>query len=185
MLDSISFIGGGVMAEAMIQGLLAKGLVPADHVTTSDPRKKRQEELHHLCGIRVTGDNVLAAKAGEIVVFAVKPQVLGNVLQELKGALEPRQMVMSIVAGARIDTMRETLCHDAIVRVMPNTPSQIGQGISVWTATEGFSQERLDQAGPFCRPWAKKSMWTTRSSWTWPPRSAARDRCTSFLSWRP
>ncbi|MDO9066790.1 MAG: pyrroline-5-carboxylate reductase [Chloroflexota bacterium] len=146
VIDSISFIGGGVMAEAMIQGLLAKGLVSADHVTASDPRKKRQEELHHLCGIRVTGDNVLAARAGEIVVFAVKPQVLGNVLQELKGALEPRQMVMSIVAGARIDTMRETLCHDAIVRVMPNTPAQIGQGISVWTATEGFSEERLDQA---------------------------------------
>ena len=145
MLDSISFIGGGVMAEAMIQGLLAKGLVPAGRVTASDPRRKRQEELHQLCGIRVTGDNVQAAQAGEIVVFAVKPQVLGSVLQELKGALDPRQMVMSIVAGARIDTMREALCHDAIVRVMPNTPAQIGQGISVWTATEGCSQ---DTAGP-------------------------------------
>ncbi len=100
MLDSISFIGGGVMAEAMIQGLLAKGLVLADHVTASDPRKKRQEELHHLCGIRVTGDNVLAAKAGEIVVFAVKPQVLGNVLQELKGALERRQRIFGREAAS-------------------------------------------------------------------------------------
>jgi pyrroline-5-carboxylate reductase len=146
VLDSISFIGGGVMAEAMIQGLLAKGLVSAEHVTASDPRKKRQDELHQLCGIQVTGDNVAAARAGEIVVLAVKPQVLGCVLHDLKGALDPRQMVMSIVAGARIDTMRETLCHEAIVRVMPNTPAQIGQGISVWTATAGFSQVRLDQA---------------------------------------
>lgn len=146
MLNTISFIGGGVMAEAMIQGILAKRLVLPEHVTASDPRQKRHQELQDLCGIRCTADNRAAARASEIVVFSVKPQVLGTVLEELRGQLRPEQMVMSIVAGARIATMREALQHDAIVRVMPNTPAQIGEGISVWTATQGFSEEKLGQA---------------------------------------
>jgi pyrroline-5-carboxylate reductase len=145
LLDTISFIGGGVMAQAMIEGLLGKGLVLPAHVTASEPRQKRRDELHAACGICVTGDNRAAARAGEIVVLSVKPQVLGAVLADLSGVLQPGQVVMSIVAGARIDTMREALGHDAIVRVMPNTPAQIGQGISVWTCTEGLDPRRLDQ----------------------------------------
>ena len=146
VLNTISFIGGGVMGQAIIDGLLAKGLVVPDHVMASEPRQKRREELQAICGIRVTSDNRVAAEFGDIVVLSVKPQVLGTVLGELKGRLRPEQVVMSIVAGARIGTMRESLGHDAIVRVMPNTPAQIGEGISVWAATEGLSDEKLGQA---------------------------------------
>lgn len=146
MLNKISFVGGGVMGQAIIEGLLAKGLVVADHVMASEPRQKRREELQAACGILVTGDNRLAAEFGDIVVLAVKPQVLGTVLAELRGRLRAGQVVMSIVAGARIGTMRESLEHDAIVRVMPNTPAQIGEGISVWAATEGLGDDKMDQA---------------------------------------
>ena len=97
-------------------------------------------------GIKVTPDNREAAQSCKILVLSVKPQDLGSVLTELKGVLRAGQMVMSIVAGARISTISQGLEHNVIVRVMPNTPAQIGEGISVWTATPNVNQEQLGQA---------------------------------------
>lgn len=146
MLDPISFIGGGVMGEAIVQGLLAKKLLDAEDVSVSEPRQERRKELRKKHGVKVTADNREAARSCNILVFSVKPQDLGGVLAELKGLLTPRQMVLSIVAGARLGTISQGLAHSAVVRVMPNTPAQIGEGISVWTATKSVSQKQLDQA---------------------------------------
>jgi len=144
LLESISFIGGGVMGEAMIHSLLSKKLVSPAKITVSEPRQKRREELQKH-GIIVTAENRAAAQNGSIIVFSVKPQDLTSVLAELKGLLKPGQLVLSIVAGARLATISEGLTHNAIVRVMPNTPAQIGEGISVWTATPRVSQEQLEE----------------------------------------
>ncbi len=146
MLGPISFIGGGVMGEAMVQGLLAKRLLNAEGITVSEPREERREELRKKHGIRVTADNREAARSCDILVFSVKPQDLGKVLAELKGLLRAQQMVLSIVAGARLRTISQGLVHNAIVRVMPNTPAQIGEGISVWTATPTVNENQLAQA---------------------------------------
>ncbi len=134
------------MGEAMVQGLLAKRLLNAEEITASEPREERREELRKKHGIRVTADNREAARSCDILVFSVKPQDLGKVLAELKGLLRPQQMVLSIVAGARLRTISQGLAHNAIVRVMPNTPAQIGEGISVWTATPTVSENQLGQA---------------------------------------
>jgi pyrroline-5-carboxylate reductase len=134
------------MAEAMIQGLLSKGTVKPNGIIGSEPRKERREELKQKYGVKVTSDNREAAKSCEVVVLALKPQDLEGALTELKGSLLPNQMVMSIVAGARLKTISEGLSHEVIVRVMPNTPAQIGEGMSVWTATHSVSQGQLDQA---------------------------------------
>jgi pyrroline-5-carboxylate reductase len=133
------------MAEAMVQALLSKKLISTQEITASEPRQKRREELQQKHGIKVTANNVEAAKSSEIVVLSVKPQDLGSVLSELKGMLKPGQMVISIVAGAKIGTIGEGLAHEAIVRVMPNTPAQISEGISVWTATPQVEQDQLGQ----------------------------------------
>jgi pyrroline-5-carboxylate reductase len=146
LLDSISFIGGGIMAESIIQGLLSKKLVSPEEITVSEPRQKRREELQQKHGIRVTAKNPEAATSCKIIFLSVKPQDLGSVLAELKGVLRPGQMVISIVAGGRIRTISDGLAHDAIVRVMPNTPAQISEGISVWTATPGVDNDQLGQA---------------------------------------
>lgn len=146
MLDSISFIGGGVMGEAMVQGLLSKKLLSSESITVGEPREERRKELEEKHGINVTAKNSEAAKACKILVLSVKPQDLDAVLAGLKGILQPEQMVMSIVAGARLGAISAGLSHRAIVRVMPNTPAQIGEGISVWTATSDVAQEQLDQA---------------------------------------
>jgi pyrroline-5-carboxylate reductase len=146
MLTSIAFIGGGVMAEAMIGGLLDKGLVRPDRIAASVPRENRRAELAVRYEISTMADNRDAAHAGDIVVLAVKPQMLSRILHELKGTIREDQLVVSIAAGGRIPTIAEALGHRAIVRAMPNTPTQIGAGMTVWTATGSVTEERREQA---------------------------------------
>ena len=145
LLDSISFIGGGVMAEAMTQGLVSKKLLSSESITIGEPRQERRKELEQKYGVNVTPNNREAAEPCKILVLSVKPQDVNRVLADLKGVLQPEQMVMSIVARARIDTISRGLGHTTVVRVMPNTPAQIGEGISVWTATPSVKKEQLDQ----------------------------------------
>jgi pyrroline-5-carboxylate reductase len=135
------------MAEAMIKGLIGQGLVPAQNIIASGPRRERGAELAERYDIQVAEDNVAAARGRDIVVVSVKPQFLGEVLEELGSAtVQPDALVLSIVAGATIARIAEGLRHQAIVRVMPNTPAQIGMGMSVWTATPGTSDAQRAQA---------------------------------------
>ena len=131
----VAFVGAGVMAESMIAGLLKRGLVGPDRIVASHPRADRRKRLEDRFGIRAVEGNREAAAGADLVMLTVKPQVLGQVVRQLHGRLEPRQVVASVIAGASIDTLRRGLGHDAIVRVMPNTPAQIGEGMSVWTST--------------------------------------------------
>lgn len=143
---TIAFIGSGIMAEAMIKGLLRQGLVAPDRVIASGPRPERGQELYERYGVRTTTDNVEAAHGADVVVLSIKPQVLHSVLIELAGHVTPDALVLSIVAGARMDSIQEALDVPAVVRVMPNTPAQIGMGISVWTATEATTEAQRGQA---------------------------------------
>ena len=148
---SLSFIGCGVMAEAIIAGLLRRGLVTPVQIIGSHPRSGRRDELERKYGIRVVEGNGEAATLGDgagsssIVILAVKPQRLGIVLSELRNRLQPEQLVLSIVAGAKIETIAGELSHPLIVRTMPNTPAQIGQGMTVWTATPQVKDAQLAQ----------------------------------------
>jgi pyrroline-5-carboxylate reductase len=148
---TLSFIGSGVMAEAMISGILSEGLTAPDHMIASDPRQERGEELASRYGVKATTANREAVKAAQIVVLSVKPQALPTVLHELEGEVKPEGLVLSIVAGARIGVMAAGLDHQAIVRAMPNTPAQIGEGMSVWTATAAVSEEQRQQAQSILR----------------------------------
>jgi pyrroline-5-carboxylate reductase len=149
----LAFIGCGVMAEAMIAGLLRKKLVSPDNVVGSHPRLARREELHVKYGIEMFEHNreaVLAAApeaisnghTGSMVILAVKPQRLTKVLGELKGSIHPDQLVVTIIAGARIQTITDELLHAAVVRTMPNTPAQIGEGVTAWTASPAVSEKQ-------------------------------------------
>ena len=149
----LAFIGCGVMAEAIIAGLLRKKLVGPEQIAGSHPRQSRQEEMHVKYGVEMFENNrdaVTAAspespEASSIVVLAVKPQRLHSVLQQLKGSLVKEQLVVSVVAGAKIETIAEELVHVSIVRTMPNTPAQIGEGVTAWTASAGVSEEQERQ----------------------------------------
>jgi pyrroline-5-carboxylate reductase len=145
-LGSIAFIGGGVMGEAMIQGLLRHETVAPEAIIASEPNEKRRRSIEQRYPIRTTADNRQAAQQGDVVVFSIKPQILARVLPELKGMLRADQLLISIIAGGRIATLAEGLAHRAIVRAMPNTPAQIGQGLTVWTATADASNAQRQQA---------------------------------------
>jgi pyrroline-5-carboxylate reductase len=143
---SVAFVGSGIMAEAMIRGLLAKELVEPERVVASGPRAARGEELNKSYGIRVTSDNCAAVQGAHIVVLSVKPQVLPSVMHILKGHIPESALVLSIVAGARLGTLEHGLAHPSLVRSMPNTPAQIGQGITVWIASPSVTPLQREQA---------------------------------------
>lgn len=142
----LAFVGAGVMCEAMIKGLLAHDLIKPDAITASHPRASRLDALASPFGIRTTTDNRAAAAGAAIVVLSVKPQVLPAVLPELRGAIPRGAFILSIVAGARIKTIADGLDHRAVVRCMPNTPAQVGEGVTVWTATPEVTPPQREQA---------------------------------------
>jgi pyrroline-5-carboxylate reductase len=148
MLDNrmIAFVGPGMMAEAMVSGLLDKGALPAARIVMSGPRQSRLERLAETYQVGTTTDNRQAAEGANVVVLSVKPQTLPGVLSELEGLVGEESLVLSIVAGARLRTISGGLLHAAVVRAMPNTPAQVGEGISVWTATDDVSDEQREQA---------------------------------------
>jgi pyrroline-5-carboxylate reductase len=141
----LAFVGAGVMAEAMIAGLLGRGLIAPDRIVASHPRQDRRERLCQRFGIEAVEGNREAATLADFVVLTIKPQALSVVMRQLHGRLEPRQVAISILAGAGIGTLRRGLGHDAIVRVMPNTPAQVGQGMSVWTSTPDVDESQRRQ----------------------------------------
>ncbi len=138
----ISFIGGGNMAEAMLSGIFARGIGQPSEISVSDVLETRRQYLQQKYGVNTTPDNCTAIAQGEVVILAIKPQTLPKVLTELGGHLRPDQLVLSIIAGARIETLSGGLKHSRIVRSMPNTPAQISEGMTVWTATPEVSEEQ-------------------------------------------
>ena len=141
----IAFIGPGVMAEAVIAGLLNKKLAKPENIIASGPREERGAELNKKYRIKTTTDNASAASQADVVVLSVKPQRLSEVMKGLY-KIRPEALVLSIVAGASIQKISRTLKHQAVVRSMPNTPGQIGEGITVWTASARTSEEQRQMA---------------------------------------
>ncbi|WP_166169376.1 pyrroline-5-carboxylate reductase [Acinetobacter sp. SA01] len=140
---NISFIGGGNMAQALIGGLISRGLPPT-RITVSDPVEKVRLLLTEK-DVHVTDDNIAAIRDADIVLFAVKPQVLASVLKPLKGLFEGK-LVMSIVAGAEIATIANLLETNRIVRVMPNTPALVQTGAHGLYATEAVNAQDRELA---------------------------------------
>jgi len=146
----LAFIGCGVMAESIIAGLLRKELVAPAQIIASHPSEARRAELGAKYGITAYEHNAEAATAirgGEnsIVALCVKPQRLDGVLRGLKDAISSEQIILSIVAGAKLETISAALGNGRVVRAMPNTPAQIGAGITAWTCTAEVSEDEQAQ----------------------------------------
>jgi len=142
----VGIIGAGVMAEAMIAGLLADRAVAPDRLLASHPRRERRDALAERHGIHPVAANRDALADGDVIVLAVKPQMLARVMRDLRGRLDPGQVVVSIVAGATIRSLTEGLGHAAVVRAMPNTPSQIRRGMTVWAASASCTARQRELA---------------------------------------
>jgi pyrroline-5-carboxylate reductase len=143
----VTFIGGGAMGEAMLSAMLKVELTPPTAISVSDIDEARREHLEQRYGVAVMSDNKLAAANSDVVVLAIKPQNLAEAMAGLNGQLNPDQLVLSIIAGARISSLCSGLNHSCVVRAMPNTPAQIGEGISVWTAVAEVTEQQKGWAG--------------------------------------
>ena len=140
----IAFIGGGNMGEAMIRGLLDRGTAEAKDIRVSDVSGARRSHLVQKYGVSATDSNSSAIERADVIILAVKPVSLPKVMEELKGSLKPGQTVISIAAGVTLGRLCDGLARRSVIRAMPNTPAQIGEGMTVWTAT-GEANEKDKQ----------------------------------------
>ena len=142
----VGFVGGGNMGEALVRGLTKTGLIPAGHLLMADVRADRLEELKRLYGVVVVPDNVSLVRQADVVILAVKPQILGAVLDEIAPA-SAGKLLISIAAGVSTRAIR---CHlppgTRMIRVMPNTPALVLEGATAIARAEGLGDGDLDMA---------------------------------------
>jgi len=129
-MKTIGFIGGGNMAQALIEGVLKATLYKPKNVWVSDVRPDRLNELKTRYSIQITSDNTELTAQADIIVLSVKPQVMGDVLTRIAGTLKKDAVVISIAAGITTDAIKANLGDVQVIRVMPNTPALIGAGAS-------------------------------------------------------
>ena len=148
---TIATVGSGVMAEAMIAGLLRGNLVKPEQVVASHPRPERRDQLQREYAIRSVASNVDAVQDADVVLLAIKPQMLSRVGREIGPELRKGQLVLSVIAGATTAALTGILGHDQVVRSMPNTPARLGKGMTVWYATPATTREQRTQASALLR----------------------------------
>lgn len=138
-METIGFIGGGNMAEALIKGVVKAGIYPPEHVIVSDIRTDRLQYLAEEYGVSTERSNAELSEKAEIVVLSIKPQKMTEALESVKGTLKSRTLVISIAAGIKVANIADVLGQVPIIRVMPNTPALIGEGASALFANEKAS----------------------------------------------
>jgi pyrroline-5-carboxylate reductase len=143
---TIATVGSGVMAEAMIAGLLRGKLVDPARVVASHPRQERREHLEREYGIKTVASNVDAVTGADVILLGIKPQMLTKVGREIGPHLRRGQLVLSVLAGATTAALTGILGHDQVVRSMPNTPARLGRGMTVWYATPETTDAQREQA---------------------------------------
>ena len=138
----IAFVGAGNMAEALIKGLLGANVAQASALVGSAPRDKRRTYLTDTYGIETTGDNAVCVEQADVVVLAVKPQILERVLNEIADAIPQEALVISVAAGVPMQVIEQHLGADAkVCRVMPNTPALVGFGATAIAAGEHVDED--------------------------------------------
>ena len=142
----VGFVGGGNMGEALVRGLTKTGLIPAEHVMMADVRTDRLEELKRLYGVTVVADNVTLVRRADVILLAVKPQILGAVLDEIAPAT-PGKLLISIAAGVSTGEIRRHLPPGTrMIRVMPNTPALVLEGATALAYAAGLEDGDMDTA---------------------------------------
>jgi pyrroline-5-carboxylate reductase len=144
---TVGFVGAGNMGEALIKGLVGANLVPAEAIHATDVRPERLKELDRQYGIQVSSDNAELVRRADIVILAVKPQIMDAVLQEIAPVVTRRKLLISIAAGVSTARIRALLHKDTrLIRVMPNTPALVFEGVTAIAKADGLEADDLDTA---------------------------------------
>lgn len=142
----VGFVGGGNMGEALVRGLTKTGLMPAEHLMMADVRTERLDELKRLYGVSVASDNVTLVRRSDVILLAVKPQILGAVLDEIAPAT-PGKLLISVAAGVSTSEIRRHLPPGTrMIRVMPNTPALVLEGATAIAHAAGLEDGDMDTA---------------------------------------
>ncbi len=143
---TISFVGSGNMAEAIIGGLLAKKMIEPEGILAIGPREARGVELQERYGVRISTKNINAC-AADIIVLSIKPKphIRNRVFEELRAEIRSETLIISIMAGVAVKTISDALGTQNVVRSMPNTPGKIGRGITGWTSN-GINKDQREAA---------------------------------------
>ena len=143
----IGFLGCGNMGEAMVKGLVEAHVVQPEALMASDARTDRLTDLERRYGVRIAKDNVELVRESDVVVLAVKPQIMTPVLKEVAPSLSRRQLVISIAAGVSTNTIRTAVGKDIrLIRVMPNTPALVLEGATAIAKGQGLEDGDLETA---------------------------------------
>jgi pyrroline-5-carboxylate reductase len=141
----LGMIGGGMMGEALLSRLVVEGVFQPQEILVSDPATARQEFLRDRYAVQVTGDNAQAAAASELVLLAIKPQIFSQVTQQIIEFLDG-SVVVSILAGISLRQLESALAGKAVIRAMPNTPAQVGAGVTAIATGQHVKPEQFDLA---------------------------------------
>ncbi|HXG17400.1 MAG TPA: pyrroline-5-carboxylate reductase [Calidithermus sp.] len=143
----VGFIGAGNMGEALVKGLTRASVVPPEMIWASDVRLERLRELDRQYGIQLAADNVELVRQVDVVILAVKPQIIASVLREIAPVLTRRKLLISLAAGVSTAALRGHLGKDArLIRVMPNTPALVLEGVTAIARADGLEAEDLEIA---------------------------------------
>jgi len=144
----VGFIGSGNMGEALIKGLTAANVVPGEMIWASDVRGDRLKEIAGTYGIKLAPDNLHLVREADVVIMAVKPQIMAPVLREIASVFSRRKLMISLAAGVSTESIRASLGKDRrLIRVMPNTPALVLEGVTAIAKAEGLEPEDMDVAG--------------------------------------
>jgi pyrroline-5-carboxylate reductase len=144
---TIGFIGAGNMAETLMGGLIGSNRSQPDHLICSDVRTARLDELSHRYGVQTTKDNKAVIDASDIVIYAVKPQIMGSVLKETVDSLDPSKLIISIAAGVPLAAIEKVLRKELrLIRAMPNVCVAVEAGATAITASAGVKPEDVEMA---------------------------------------
>jgi pyrroline-5-carboxylate reductase len=143
----VGFLGSGNMGEALIRGIVQAGLVPPGSIAASDVRGERLERMEREYGIRTTSDNAELIRKSDVVVLAVKPQIMTSVLRDVASAVDLTKLVISLAAGVPTVTLRAHLPRAGrLIRVMPNTPALVLEGATAIARSDGLHEGDLETA---------------------------------------
>ncbi len=144
----VGFIGSGNMGEALIKGLTAANVVRGEMIWASDVRGDRLKEIAGTYGIKLAPDNLHLVREADVVIMAVKPQIMAPVLREIASVFSRRKLMISLAAGVSTESIRASLGKDGrLIRVMPNTPALVLEGVTAIAKAEGLEPEDMDVAG--------------------------------------
>jgi len=144
----VGFIGSGNMGEALIKGLTAANVVPGEMIWASDVRGDRLKELGHAYGIQLAPDNLQLVREADVVIMAVKPQIMAPVLREIAPVFTRRKLMVSLAAGVSTETIRAALGKEGrLIRVMPNAPALVLEGATAIAKADGLEPDDMEVAG--------------------------------------